>query len=93
MEYLTPYEVHYGWHRNDGRKGPGSSKEDSKEFAVLVCGLSKPALLLAAAWIDSPKEIQPKAERRANSMMTGIEQKNGFHDCPINELPSVRVNE
>ena len=57
-----------------------------------VRGLSKPALLPTAAWINKPKEMsRTESPEVENSLMTGIEQKNGFHNCPItNDQPSGR---
>jgi len=85
LGYLTPHEVHYGL----------AEKRREQRAAVLqqayernphrfVTGLPQPALLPTAVWINKPKEIsRTESEEVANSSMTAIEQKNGFHNCPI----------
>lgn len=85
LGYLTPYEVHYGL----------AQKRREQRTAVLqvayeknpqrfVHGLPKPALLPTAAWINKPKETSgTESAEVKNLSMTGIEQKNGFHNCLI----------
>src|SRR4030095_14200022 len=54
-----------------------------------VRGMPKPALLPTAAWINKPKEhSRTESAVVINSSMTGVEQKNGFHNCSItNDQP------
>ena len=93
LGYLTPYEVHYGLaeKRREQRAGvlQAAYEKNPQRF---VHGLPKPALSPAAAWINKPKEIsRTESSEIVNLSMTGIEQKNGFHICPItNDLPSGR---
>lgn len=91
LGYLTPYEVHYGLAQKRREQRAGvlqvAYERNPRRF---VRGLPRPALLPTAAWINKPKEISgPKSAEVTNSSMTGIEQKNGFHNCPItNDPPS-----
>jgi hypothetical protein len=57
-----------------------------------VHGMPKPALLPTAVWINKPKEIsRTESAEVMNLSMTGVEQKNGFHNCSItNDQPSGR---
>jgi len=93
LGYLTPYEVHYGLAAKRREQRALVLKEAYENNPErFVRGLPKPALLPTAAWINKPKEI-PRTESPevGNSLMTGIEQKNGFHNCPItNDQPSGR---
>lgn len=87
LGYLTPYEVHYGLAEKRREQRAGVLKEAFERNPTrFVRGLPKPALLPAAAWVNKPKEI-PRTESSdvVNSLMTGIEHKNGFHNCPIND--------
>src|SRR5207237_10045594 len=55
----------------------------------IVRGQPKPALLPTAAWINKPKDIaQTESALVDNSLITVVEQKNGYHNCPItNDQP------
>jgi hypothetical protein len=46
--------------------------------------------LLTAVWINKPKKIsRTEGAEGVNFSMTAIEQKGGFHNCPItNDQPS-----
>lgn len=93
LGYLTPYEVHYGLAEKRREQRAAVLKEAfEKNPQRFVRGLPTPALLPTAAWINKPKEISPtESAEVVNSSMTGIEQKNGFHNCPItNDQPSDR---
>lgn len=93
LGYLTPYEVHYGLAQKRREQRAGvlqvAYERNPQRF---VRGLPKPALLPTAAWINKPKEISgTKSAEVMNSSLTGIEQKNGFHNCLItNDQPSGR---
>jgi len=93
LGYLTPYEVHWGLAQKRREQRAGvlqvAYQRNPQRF---VHGMPKPALLPTAAWINKPKEISPTESAEAmNSSMTGVEQKNGFHNCSItNDLPSGR---
>lgn len=93
LGYLTPFEVHYGLaeKRREQRTGVliDAYERNPQRF---VRGLPKPPLLPTAAWINKPKEIsRPESAEVANLSIKGMEQKNGFHICPItNDLPSGR---
>ena len=91
LGYLTPNEVHYGLAANRREQRAGILKQAyEKNPQRFVCGLPSPALLPTAAWINKPKEIsRTESPEVMNSSMTGIEQKNGFHNCPItnDQLP------
>jgi putative transposase len=85
LGYLTPYEVHYGLaEKRREQRARVLQEAFEKNPQRFVRGLPKPALLPTAAWINRPKEI-PRTERAEllNISITGIEQKNGFHNCPI----------
>jgi putative transposase len=85
LGYLTPYEVHYGLAQARREQRAGVLQEAfEKNPQRFVRGLPKPALLPTAAWINRPKEI-PRTESTEllNTSITRIEQKNGFHNCPI----------
>jgi putative transposase len=94
LGYLTPYEVHYGL---------GQKRREQRATVLLqayeshprrfVRGVPRPALLPTAVWINKPKEIsRTESAGGVNLPMTGIEQKNDFHNCPItNDLSSGRV--
>ena len=90
LGYLTPYEVHWGLaeKRRDQRAGvlQLAYERNPQRF---VRGMPKPALLPTAAWINKPKEIsRTESAVVINSSMTGVEQKNGFHNCSItNDQP------
>jgi putative transposase len=93
LGYLTPYEVHYGLAEKRREQRAVVLKEAyEKNPERFVRGLPKPALLPTAAWINKPKEMsRTESPEVGNSLMTGIEQKNGFHNCPItNDQPSGR---
>lgn len=85
LGYLTPYEAHYGLAEKRREQRAAVLKEAfEKNPQRFVRGLPTPALLPTAAWINKPKEISPtESAEVVNSSMTGIEQKNGFHNCPI----------
>ena len=85
LGYLTPYEVHYGLaQKRREQRTAALQLAYEKNPQRFVRGLPKPALLPTAAWINKPKEISgTKSAEITNSSMTGIEQKNGFHNCPI----------
>jgi putative transposase len=93
LGYLTPYEVYYGL----------AEKRREQRAAVLqqayetnpqrfVRGLPRPALLPTAVWINKPTELSRTENPEVpNSSVMVIEQKNGFHNCPItNDQPSGR---
>lgn len=87
LGYLTPYEVHYGLaqQRRDQRAVvlQEAYERNPQRF---VRGVPTPALLPTAAWINKPKEVPPTDSAQAlNSSITGTEQKNGFHNCPITD--------
>jgi putative transposase len=91
LAYLTPHEVHYGlaekrWEQRAGVLQVAYEKNPQR----FVHGLPKPALLPTAAWINKPKEISRiECSEVVNSLIPRIEQKNGFHNCPItNDQPS-----
>ena len=94
LGHMTPYEVHYG--RAETRRGQRAvvlqqAYENNPER--FVRGLPKPALLPTAVWINKPKEM-PRTEspQAVNSLVTGIEQNNSFHNCPITyDQPSGRA--
>jgi hypothetical protein len=93
LGYLTPHEVHNGLAKSGANKRPGFSDKPYERYAQrFVRGLPNPALLPTAAWINKPKEISgTESAEVTNSSMTDIEQKNGFHNCPItNDQPSGR---
>ena len=93
LGYLTPSEVHYGLAQKRREQRAVVLKEAyEKNPERFVRGLPKPALLPTAAWINKPKEMsRTESPEVGNSLMTGIEQKNGFHNCPItNDQPSGR---
>ena len=85
LGYLTPYDVHYGLAQKRREQRAGVLQEAyEKNPQRFVRGLPQPALLPTAAWINKPKEIsRTESTEIMNSSMTGIEQKNGFHNCPI----------
>ena len=89
LGYLTPYEVHYGLAEKRQQQRAGVLKEAfERNPQRFVRGLPKPAFLPAAAWINKPKEIsRTESTDVVNSSMTGIEHKNGFHNCPITNDP------
>lgn len=90
LGYLTPYEVHYGLaEKRREQRAAVLQQAYERNPQRFVRGLPKPALLPTAAWINKPKEM-PRTESPevGNSLMTGIEQKNGFHNWPItNDQP------
>jgi putative transposase len=93
LGYLTPYEVHYGLAEKRREQRAAVLKEAfEKNPQRFVRGLPTPALLPTTAWINKPKEISPtESTEVVNSSVTGIEQKNGFPNCPItNDQPSGR---
>lgn len=85
LGYLTPYEVHYGLAEKRREQRAGVLKEAfEKNPERFVRGLPKPALLPAAAWINKPKEMaRTDSAEVLDTSITGIEQKNGFPNCPI----------
>jgi putative transposase len=85
LGYLTPYEVHYGLAQKRREQRAVVLKEAyEKNPERFVRGLPKPALLPTAVWINKPKEMPwTESPEMGNSLMTDIEQKNGFHNCPI----------
>ena len=93
LGYLTPYEVHYGLAQKRREQRAGVLKEAfEKNPQRFVRGLPEPALLPTAAWINQPKEMfRTESAEAVNSLMVGIEQKNGFHRSPItNDQTSAR---
>jgi putative transposase len=87
LGYLTPYEVHYGL-AEQRREQRAVVLQDAYERNPqrFVGGVPKPALLPTAAWINKPKEIsRTESAERLNPSITTIEQKNGFHNCPITD--------
>jgi putative transposase len=93
LGYLTPYEVHNGLAQKRREQRAGVLRQAYEKYPQrFVRGLPNPALLPTAAWINKPKEISGTERADVmNSSMTGIEQKNGFHNCPItNDRPSGR---
>jgi putative transposase len=89
LGYLTPYEVHWGLaeKRREHRAGvlQVAYERNPQRF---VHGMPKPALLPTSAWINKPKEIsRTESPEAMNSSITGVEQKNGFHNCPITNDP------
>ena len=85
LGYLTPYEVHYGLaQKRREQRAVVLQHAYERHPQRFVRGLPQPALLPTAAWINKPKEM-PRTESAevVNSLMTDIEQKNGFHNCPI----------
>jgi len=93
LGYLTPYEVHCGL-AEKRREQRAVVLKDAYEKTPqrFVRGLPQPALLPTAAWINQPKEMSRRESAEvANSLMMGVQQKNGFHKCPItNDQPPVR---
>jgi len=91
LGYLTPYEVHYGLAEKRREHRAGVLKQAyEKNPQRFVRGLPNPALLPTAAWINKPKEIsRTESPEVMISLMTGVEQKNDFHNCPItnDQLP------
>jgi len=90
LGYLTPYDVHYGLAEKRREHREAVLKEAfGKNPQRFVRGLPKPALLPTAAWINKPKDIpQTESALVDNSLITVVEQKNGFHNCPItNDQP------
>lgn len=85
LGYLTPYDVHYGLAQKRREQRAGVLQEAyEKNPQRFVRGLPQPALLPTAAWINKPKEIsRTESTEIMNSSMTAIEQKNGFHNCPV----------
>jgi len=85
LGYLTPYDVHYGLaEKRREQRAVVLQEAYERNPQRFVRGLSKPALLPTAAWINQPKEIPPAESVQAlNPSITGIEQKNGVHNCPI----------
>ncbi len=85
LGYLTPYEVHYGLAEKRRGKRAGVLQEAyERNPQRFVRGLPQPALLPAAVWINRPKEIpRTDGSEGLNPSITTIEQKNGFHNCPI----------
>ena len=91
LGYLTPYEVHYGLAEKRREQRAAVLQQAYEKYPQrFVRGLPNPALLPTAAWINKPKEISGTERADVmNSSMTGIEQKNGFRNCPItNDRPS-----
>jgi len=89
LGYLTPYEVHWGLaeKRREHRAGVLQVAYD-RNPQRFVHGMPKPALLPTSAWINKPKEIsRTESPEAMNSSITGVEQKNGFHNCPITNDP------
>jgi len=89
LGYLTPYDVHYGL-AGQRREQRAVVLQEAYERNPqrFVRGLPQPALLPTAAWINKPKEIPPPESVQAlKPSITGIEQKNGFHNCPITHAP------
>lgn len=94
LGYLTPYEVHYGLaEKRREQRAAVLQQAYERNPQRFVRGLPTPALLPTAAWINKPKEIsRTESAGGVNLPMTGIEQKNDFHNCPMtNDLPSSRV--
>ena len=91
---MTPYEVHYGLaETRRGQRAVVLQQAYENNPERFVRGLPKPALLPTAVWINKPKEM-PRTEspQAVNSLVTGIEQNNSFHNCPItNDQPSGRA--
>ncbi|MBI4529608.1 MAG: hypothetical protein HY695_37900, partial [Deltaproteobacteria bacterium] len=90
LGYLIPYEVHYG--RAEKRREQRAAvlqQAYDRNPQRFVRGLPKPALLPVAAWINKPREMpRPESSAALISFIAGIEQKNGFHKCPItNDQP------
>jgi putative transposase len=85
LGYLTPYDVHYGLaEKRREQRAVVLQQAYERNPQRFVRGLPQPALLPTAAWINKPKEIPPsKGGQALNPSITGIEQKNGFHNCPI----------
>lgn len=85
LGYLTPYEVHYGLAQKRRKQRAGVLQEAyERNPQRFVRGMPNPALLPTAAWINKPKEISgTKSAEVMNSSLTGIDQRNGFHNCPI----------
>jgi putative transposase len=93
LGYLTPYEVHNGLAQKRREQRAGVLRQAYERYPQrFVRGLPNPALLPTAAWINKPKENSATQNAEVTkSSMTGIEQKNGFHNCPItNDQPSGR---
>lgn len=85
LGYLTPYEVHYGLaeKRREQRAGVLQQAYERNPHRF-VRGLLQPALLPTVAWINKPKELpRTQSAQDINSSITGIEPKNGFHNCLI----------
>ncbi len=90
LGYLIPYEVHYG--RAEKRREQRAAvlqQAYDRNPQRFVRGLPKPALLPVAAWINKPREMpRPESSAALIPFIAGIEQKNGFHKCPItNDQP------
>jgi len=85
LGYLTPYEVHYGLaQKRREQRAVVLEEAYERNPQRFVRGLPKPALLPTAAWINKPKEIsRTESTEIMNPPMMSIEQKNGFHNCPI----------
>jgi len=95
LGYLTPYDVHYGLAEKRREQRAGVLQEAyERNPERFVRGLPQPALLPTAAWINKPKEIpSPESVQAFNPSIIDIEQKNGFHNCPItNATPSGKGN-
>ena len=85
LGYLTPYDVHYGLaQKRREQRAVVLQEAYERNPGRFVRGLPQPALLPTAAWINKPREIPPSESAEAvNPSLTGIEQKNGFRNCPI----------
>jgi putative transposase len=93
LGYLTPYEVHYGLaQKRREQRAAVLQQAYERNPQRFVGGLPKPALLPTAVWINKPTEMsRTESPELANSSVMAIEQKNGFHNCPItNDQPSGR---
>lgn len=85
LGYLTPYEVHYGLAEKRREQRAAVLKEAfERNPQRFVRGLPQPVLLPTAAWINKPQEMsRTESAVAVNSLTMDIEQKNGFHNCPI----------
>jgi putative transposase len=85
LGYLKPYEVHYGLaEKRREQRAAVLEQAYERNPQRFVRGLPKPALVPVAAWINKPREMpRPESSAALISLTAGIEQKNGFHKCPI----------
>jgi len=81
-----------GWRRSDANNGRWCSKKPMRKI-LSACARPTHARSVTDCGMDqqAQRNVSDREPKVENSLMTGIEQKNGFHNCPItNDQPSGR---